>query len=106
VGTDNHDGSLQGRSGKHHQFDFVGRKPGERLIIAGFEAKNGESNAIELVKLRVKTLDTNPTTSLVIFQSRPSQKDRSIAEECGYEIIAHDESLAITDEIKDLLMAD
>ena len=74
---------LNGGSGEGHQFDFLGRKAGERLTITGFEMNDLIADELEMVKLRVKTLDSNPTSTMVVFQSKYPGKLNSYAEEYG-----------------------
>lgn len=77
-------GNLKGGSGENHIFDFVGRKNGVRLAIMGFDSS--EDDEIGMVKLRVKTLDSNPNFTIVLIQSKDS-KLREMGEEFGYAII-------------------
>ena len=71
-------GDLIGGSGESHRFDFLGRKDGERLVIMGFEIIAMRADELEMVKLRAKTLDSNPTTTVVVFQSKNTGKLRLI----------------------------
>ena len=96
---------LNGGSGEGHQFDFLGRKAGERLTITGFEMNDMIADELEMVKLRVKTLDSNPTSTMVVFQSKYPGKTRLIAEEYGYTIIDYDASVTVYDKIKEVLIA-
>ena len=72
-------GCLKGGSGENHQFDFLGRKVGERLVITGFESNDASSEELDMVNLRVKTLDSNPNTTMVVLQSKSPPRLRLIA---------------------------
>ena len=71
----------------------------------GFEMIDMSADELEMVKLRVKTLDSNPTTTILVFQSKNTGKLRLIAEEFDYAIIDHDDSRTIYDKLKDVLTA-
>jgi hypothetical protein len=79
---------LKGGSGENHIFDFVGRREGERVAIMGFDSPN----LVEMVKLRVKTLDSNPTFTVVVLQSKDPNL-RELAREYGYLIVDNDDSV-------------
>lgn len=83
---------LKGGSGEDHLFDFVGRRDGERLAMMGFDRSDYDTSSIDMVKLRVKTLDSNPTMTIVFVQ--PGEKSlRRFAEEYGYFVLENDDSL-------------
>ena len=93
---------LKGGSGENHLFDFVGRKDGERLAIMGLDSKDYESAAIEMVKLRVKTMDSNPTYTIVVFQTK-DPRIHAFAEEYGYMIIENDNLGTVYEKLSDVL---
>lgn len=77
---------LLGGSGENHLFDFVGRKDGERIAVAGFDFQDDDTASIEMVKLRVKTLDSNPTETIVVFKTN-SLTLHEFAKDYGFIIV-------------------
>ncbi|MGA2875039.1 MAG: hypothetical protein ABSE82_05800 [Nitrososphaerales archaeon] len=56
---------MRGGSGENYQFDFLCRKAGERFVITGVESNDRRSEGF-VVNLRVKTLNSNTTTVVVL----------------------------------------
>ncbi len=80
-------GKLRGASGEAHEFDFVAKRSGERLVIQGFELYDTYSDELEMIKLRVKTLDACPDTCVVIFHMTCPESMRKMVKEFNYVLI-------------------
>jgi hypothetical protein len=77
---------LLGGSGEIHLFDFVARKDGERIAITGFDFQDDETASVEMVKLRVKTLDASPAETIIVLKS-DSTKLREFASDYGFIVV-------------------
>lgn len=96
-------GTLRGASGCIHQFDFVCRKNGRRLVISALEVGECESEMIEMVKLRLKTCDSAPDTVLVIIQALASSNLRSLCNCYGYLLIEKILEETVYDQLAEVL---
>ncbi|MGI0091478.1 MAG: hypothetical protein ACREBS_07200 [Nitrososphaerales archaeon] len=96
-------GSLRGMTGHLHEYDYVCRKDGERLIIEGYAPKDADSAEIDIVKLRLKTFDSCPDVVIVILQNTPPQVLREIAERYGYFLIQPTKEKSAYSQLEDLL---
>lgn len=78
---------IRGGSGKEHEFDFVGRKGRIKFVISCFELKSIRDDEIEMIRLRVKTLDSSPMTCIVLLLSKLPDNLRKMASDYHYLIV-------------------
>lgn len=80
-------GTLRGLSGTQNRFDYVCKKEGRRLAISALSNTGKDSEIVEIVRLRLMTLDSMPDRMIVIIKELASPEIRGLCNHYGYLLV-------------------